>query len=327
MILAVETSCDETSVALYDRDKNIRSVLVASQVDLFKKFGGVVPEIACRKHVEIINPLLNELLALNKVGWKDIEAVAVTNGPGLIGAVLVGVAVAKTISAVISVPLIDVNHLEAHIYSAFIDNEPSFPLIALIVSGGHTNLVYMKDHLIYKTLGRTKDDAAGEAYDKVSKLLNLDYPGGPLIDKYAGKGDPLKIKFPMPMMDESLNFSYSGLKTAVRNFYEKSGNDFSIYDISAGFQRSAIGILMKKLKKAVDEYNVNDIIICGGVACNSLLRSEANEYAQNNGLNLFIPKPIYCTDNAMMVAVAGYRKYVNNISSSLDLDAYSIREL
>lgn len=327
MILGIETSCDETAAAVYESRKGILSDCVASQVKVFKKYGGVIPEVACRKHLEVINLLIKKTLEKAGVNWKDIKACAVSNGPGLIGAVLIGVAAAKAIASTLDIPLIGINHLEAHIYSSFLEGKPKFPIIALIVSGGHTTLVYMPEHLVYKTLGQTKDDAAGEAFDKVAKLLNLEYPGGPLIDKLSRKGNPDAINFPRPYLKAGLDFSFSGLKTAVRNYCFENINNLNIEDVSASFQQAVVEVLIKKLSLALERYKVNQIVICGGVASNTLLRREMSQLAKEKKCLLWIPQAKYCTDNAAMVACAGSYKYKKKKFARMDMDAYSVLEL
>lgn len=328
MILGIETSCDETSVAVYHPEEGIRVNFVASQVNLFKMYGGVIPEVACRRHLEVINPLIDQVLEKAGIKWEDISACAVCYGPGLIGAVLIGVAVAKAIAGAIGIPLIGINHLEAHIYSSFLEASPKFPLLALIVSGGHTNLVYMQGHLSYKTLGQTKDDAVGEAFDKVAKLMGLEYPGGPVIDRLSKKGDPLAIDFPKPYLKEGgFDFSFSGLKTAVRNYYFKNKDNIKIEDVCASFQNSAVEVLVSKLFRAADDYNAKQIIICGGVASNSFLREKISLMGKEKGYSIWIPGLEYCTDNAAMVACAGFYKYRGKNFASLDLDAYSVLDL
>lgn len=327
IILAIETSCDETSVALIENESNVLVNLVSSQVDLHSKYGGVVPEIACRKHLEVINLLIEEALCKVKLKWRNLNAIAVTVGPGLIGAVLIGAAAAKSIAGVLDLPFIAVNHLESHIYANFLEHkEIKFPLVALVVSGGHTNLFYMQEHLKYKLLGQTKDDAAGEAFDKIAKFLKLGYPGGPIIDKLAQKGNPDAINFPRAYLKEEdkYNFSFSGLKTAVINFHKKEEfKKFSLEDICASFQKAVVDVLADKTIKAAQNFKVNQILLSGGVACNTLLRSQMRREAERFGIELFFPSEKLCTDNAAMVGCAAYYKLKAGKTADLTQDAYA----
>ncbi len=316
-ILAIETSCDETSAAVVKDGKEILSNIVASQVEFHKKYGGIVPEIASRKHIEVINPIIKETLEKAKTKLKDLDAVAVTYGPGLVGSLLVGICAAKAMAYSLDVPLIGVNHLEAHIYANFLISnfefrisKPSFPFICLIVSGGHTMLVLVKDHGKYQVLGRTRDDAAGEAFDKVARFLNLEYPGGPIIDKLAKEGNPKAIEFKRPMIEKEFgyDFSFSGIKTAVVNYVSKrkAVSSKQKADIVASFQQALVEVLVEKSIRAAEEFNCKAIALAGGVSANSLLRDLLQSRAKKESFHVHIPPHALCTDNAAMVGCAGY---------------------
>jgi len=325
LIFGIETSCDETSVALVEDGKKTLVNLVRSQLGVHRDFGGVVPELACRKHLELINPLILEAFARTRKNWKDIDAVAVTSGPGLVGAVLIGVASAKAISFALDIPLIGVNHLEGHIYANYLEEGYiPFPSIALLVSGGHTSLILVKDHGKYEILGETRDDAAGEAFDKVARMLHLGYPGGPLIDRLSKEGEAGKIQFPRAMMErkDNFDFSFSGLKTSVV-YYLKSdeGKKARIADIARGFQDAVVDVLVTKTIRAAKKYSTRDILLAGGVARNSALREKMTKEAKKRKINMHIPSLILCTDNAAMIATAGYFLYKRGIISDLSLDA------
>ncbi|MFH1454532.1 MAG: tRNA (adenosine(37)-N6)-threonylcarbamoyltransferase complex transferase subunit TsaD [Armatimonadota bacterium] len=324
-ILAIETSCDETGAAVINNNCEILSNIVSSQIDLHSKYGGVVPEVACRKHLEVLNPVIQEALDKAGICFKDLKAVACANRPGLIGAVLMGVGAAKAISAVCGIPLIAVDHLESHIYANFIEHKDiEFPLVALIVSGGHTSLIYIEDHLKYEILGRTRDDAAGEAFDKVAKALNLGYPGGPKIDELAKKGNEKAISFPKAKLPSPYEFSFSGLKTAVMNFLHKDGLEkHSLPDICASFQKAVVEVLIDNTFKAADDKGVKQILLSGGVVANSSLRKKMEEKAKELNFKLNFPPIKYCTDNAAMTAACAYYKYNKGIFADLSLDAYS----
>ena len=325
LILGIESSCDETSIALVRDGKEILANLVLSQLDVHGEFGGVVPELACRRHLEIINPLLKQALQEAALEWKDIDAVAVTHGPGLVGAVLIGVAAAKALAFSLDIPLIGVNHLEAHIYANYLEKgELPVPSVSLLVSGGHTSLILIKEPGKYEIIGETRDDAAGEAYDKVARMLNLGYPGGPIIDKLAKEGDKKAVVFPRAMMErkDNFDFSFSGLKTSVV-YYLKSeeGKKAAKADIAAGFQEAVVDVLVTKTIRAAKKYDVKHILLAGGVARNSRLREEFRKRARSRKLSFYIPSPILCTDNAAMVATAGYFLYKRGELSDLTLDA------
>jgi len=328
LIMGIETSCDETAAAIVKDGKKIISNIVASQISIHQKYGGVVPEIASRKHMEDIIPVIDK--ALDESGKKitDLSAIAVTYGPGLIGSLLVGLSVAKAIALAKNIPLIGVNHLESHIYANFLEhNEINPPFICLIVSGGHTSLIYIKCFGEYKLLGQTKDDAAGEAFDKIAKFLDLGYPGGPIIEKLAKEGNPSSIQFPRPILnDKSYDFSFSGLKTAVIYYIkklEKENKNIPVSDILASFQQAVTDVLVGKTIKAALKFKTKQIILAGGVAANSSLRREIKEKANLLNIKVFYPSISLCTDNAAMVASAGYYKFKENKKSSLSLDAVS----
>ncbi len=310
IILGIETSCDETAAAVLKDRKEIISNIISSQAQLHNKYGGVVPEIASRKHQENIVPVVRESLNQAGISLNDVDGIAVTQGPGLVGSLLVGINFAKAVSFARKIPLTGINHLEGHLLAPHLEHNISFPNITLVVSGGHTNLYLVKKVGQYKLLGRTRDDAAGEAFDKVAKLLGIGYPGGVAIDKLSKKGNPSAIAFPRPMLhDRSLDFSFSGLKTAVLYHVKEIGinglTDSAVTDIAASFQQAVVDILIEKTVLAADEHHVHAIAITGGVACNSLLRMKMNERAADEGIALFFPSPVFCTDNAAMIALAG----------------------
>lgn len=314
LVLGIETSCDETSAAVVAGGETILSNIVSSQIDLHRKFGGVVPEIASRKHLELINPVIAEALREAQVKVENLSAVAVTQGPGLVGALLVGLATAKALSYATGLDLVGVNHIEGHIYANFLEHRKlNPPLIALIVSGGHTTLAQMKDHGNYEILGQTLDDAAGEAFDKVAGFLGLGYPGGPLIDRIARQGNPQAINFPRAMLGaKSYDFSFSGLKTAVLNYVSKAkaeGRIISTADLCASFQAAVIDVQVHKLIEAAKEKNIHRIVLAGGVAANTYLREKASRRAKEEGLQLSYPSAALCTDNAAMIACLGYFRW------------------
>jgi N6-L-threonylcarbamoyladenine synthase len=311
LILGIETSCDETSASVVEDGSVVRSNIISSQVAFHQPYGGVVPEVASRKHLELINPVIEEALSAAGAGFGDIGAVAVTIGPGLIGALLVGLAAAKAIAYTLGVPLVGVNHLEAHIHGNFLQ-DPTLkpPLVALLVSGGHTILAYMDKDGAIKTLGETLDDAAGEAFDKIARFLGLGYPGGPAIDKLAAEGDASKVVLPRAMIDRpDYDFSLSGLKTAVLNYVtklEKAGQPVPLADLAAGFQAAIVDVQVAKTIRAAEEYKVKRIVLAGGVAANAGLRDALGQAAAAKGLTLSVPSLELCTDNAAMVASLAY---------------------
>jgi len=327
-ILGIETSCDETAAAVVEDGKVIKSNVVASQVQIHQRYGGVVPEIASRKHLECIIPVIDEALKVSQKKLDDLSGIAVTYGPGLIGSLLVGLSVAKAISFARNIPLVGVNHLEAHIYANFLENRNlKPPFICLVASGGHTSLIYVQDFGNYQLIGETRDDAAGEVFDKISKFLNLGYPGGPVIERLAKQGNSLAIKFTRPFFrTEGYDFSFSGLKTAVIYCLKdkKDGkNSLQIEDILASFQKAIIDILVEKTLKAAQDFKTKYVVLAGGVSANQLLRKNIRERARQINLRVFHPSVNLCTDNAAMVASAGYYKLKNKEKSFLDLEGIS----
>lgn len=329
-ILAIETSCDETSAAVVKEGREILSNIVASQVEFHKKYGGIVPEIASRKHIEVINPIIKEALDKANVELKDIDAVAVTYGPGLVGSLLVGICAAKAIAYSLNIPLIGVNHLEAHIYANFLNAGTVFPFVCLIVSGGHTMVILVKDHGKYQVLGRTRDDAAGEAFDKVARFLKLGYPGGPIIDGLAKEGNPNAIDFKRPMIEKEFgyDFSFSGIKTAVVNYVNKTKDQrLKTEDLVASFQKAIVDVLVEKTIRASKEFNCQAIALAGGVSANSLLRSMLRSRADEEKIEVHIPPHELCTDNAAMVGCAGYFHLKQQRISDLKLPAVATLRL
>ena len=311
LILGIESSCDETAAAVIKNGREVLSNVINSQIDLHKKYGGVVPEIASRKHIENIDAVVEEALSLANVTIDDIDAIAVTYGPGLVGALLVGVSFAKAYAYALNKPLIPVHHIKGHIMANFIEHkdlEP--PFVCLVASGGHSHIVLVEDYTKFKILGRTRDDAAGEAFDKISRVLGLGYPGGPLIDKLAKDGNQDAIKFPRVRIDkDSLDFSFSGVKTAVINYLHKAeqqGVTVNKADVSASFQAAVTDVLCEHTIEAAIKNNIKTITIAGGVASNSELRQKMTALAKEKGIDVLYPSPILCTDNAAMVACAGY---------------------
>lgn len=326
LILGVETSCDETSAAVIADGKTVLSNVVSSQIPVHQKFGGVVPEIASRKHVELISSVIHEAVQEAKIEMRDISAIAVTYGPGLVGALLVGVSAAKALAYALGIPLIGLNHLEGHIYANFLaDPALAFPLMCLVVSGGHTDLVYLEAHGTYTLVGSTRDDAAGEAFDKVARAMGLGYPGGPLIDKLAKEGDPLAVELPRAYLEPgSLDFSFSGLKSASLNFLNKAkmkDEPVNKADLAASFQQAVVDVLVDKALDAACKYKVQTMILAGGVAANSKLRKALQEKGEPRGIKLQFPPLEYCTDNAAMIACAGYYKYLRGQFAPLTLNA------
>lgn len=336
IVLGIETSCDETSVALVQDGRTILSNIVCSQTDWHKHFGGIVPEIASRKHVELIFPALDLALKEASVELNSISGVAVTCGPGLITSLAVGLAVAKAICASLNKPLIPVNHLEGHMLSAFLsDSELDFPFLCLIVSGGHSELVYAHDLGQYEVLGRTRDDAAGEAFDKVARVLGLGFPGGPAIDKAASSGDPSAIAFPRADMGESLDFSFAGLKTAVARFVEgysdisttRDTSECAIANIAASFQEAVVDMLIQQTERAIQMTKASSLAVVGGVAANKRLRQRMSELASRYEIKLVIPPIALCTDNAAMIACAGCYRLERGLIADLDIDAVAVWDL
>lgn len=322
-ILAIESSCDETSASVILNGKVLNNIVATQSVH--EKYGGVVPELASRAHQENLIPVILEAISTSGISKDKFSAVAFTRGPGLMGSLLVGVSFAKAFAYGQKIPLIEVNHMQAHVLAHFIDDpKPTFPFICLTVSGGHTQLVLVKDYLVMEVVGETQDDAVGEAFDKTAKLLGLPYPGGPLIDKYAAKGNPKAFQFPITRMP-GLNYSFSGIKTAVLYFLRdqlKANPQFieeNLADLCASIQYSLIEMLLIKLKEAVKQYGVKEIAIAGGVSANTGLRKTLSELAEQKGWNLYIPKFEYCTDNAAMIAMAAHFKFLKGEFSSMDV--------
>ncbi|WP_394913370.1 tRNA (adenosine(37)-N6)-threonylcarbamoyltransferase complex transferase subunit TsaD [uncultured Robinsoniella sp.] len=325
-ILAIESSCDETAASVVKNGREVLSNIISSQIELHKLYGGVVPEIASRKHIEKINQVIEEALEEADMTLDDMDAIGVTYGPGLVGALLVGVAEAKAISYAKKLPLIGVHHIEGHISANYIENldlEP--PFICLVVSGGHTHLVVVKDYGKYEIIGRTRDDAAGEAFDKVARAIGLGYPGGPKIDKLSKEGNPNAIKFPKAhVADAPYDFSFSGLKSAVLNYLNgcKMKNETIVEaDVAASFQKAVTEVLVEHAMMAVKEYGYDKFAIAGGVASNSTLRSAMEVACRENGVQFYHPSPIFCTDNAAMIGVAAYYEFIQGTRHGLDLNA------
>ncbi len=324
-VLGIETSCDETAAAVVDDGRTILSNVIASQVDLHRRFGGVVPELASRKHLERIFPVIDEALEQAGISLQEIEGIAVTQGPGLVGALAVGMAAAKGMALSLQRPLVGINHLEGHIYSTFLAHPSvAFPALALIVSGAHTDLILMRDHGVYQTLGRTRDDAAGEAFDKIARAMGLGYPGGPAIDRLSQEGDPYAVPLPLPFADRSSDFSFSGLKTAaVRALRGYETDQQFLADLAAGVQRVIVEVLVQKTLRAAEEHAPKSLLLAGGVAANSRLRSQMAQAAEERRYPLYVPSPILCTDNAAMIAVAGFFRLARGQVATLSLSVAS----
>ena len=325
-ILAIESSCDETAAAVVKNGREVLSNVISSQIDLHKLYGGVVPEIASRKHIEKINEVVEEAMRQADASFGDIDAIAVTYGPGLVGALLVGVAFAKALSFAEGIPLVGVHHIEGHISANYIENknlEP--PFMCLVVSGGHTHLVHVRGYGEYEILGRTRDDAAGEAFDKVARAIGLGYPGGPKIEKLAKQGNAKAIPFPRAKVADGLyDFSFSGLKSAVLNYIngcKMKGEAICEADIAASFQDAVIDVLTMRAMDAAENYNVSKFAIAGGVASNQTLREAVEMACVERGIEFYHPSPIFCTDNAAMIGAAGYYEFVKGVTHGLDLNA------
>jgi N6-L-threonylcarbamoyladenine synthase len=324
LIMGIETSCDETCVAILRGPNDVLANVISSSADLHSKYGGVVPEVASRAHVQAINPAIAEALRTADVTLWDMSAIAVTVGPGLIGSLVVGVAAAKSLASVLEVPLLAINHLEAHIYANFIEHldfQP--PAVGLVVSGGHTLLVHMQAHGIYEVLGETLDDAAGEAFDKVARYLGIGFPGGPAIDQMALGGNRRAIKFPRPVMKQGYDFSFSGLKTAVQDYMRKqeaAGTPPKLADVCASFQEAAVDVQVSKTIKAAQEYGVPTVFMSGGVAANSRLRELLTVKCEESELRLHYPSLVYCTDNAAMVAACGHYRFIRGIRTDIEVE-------
>jgi len=326
-VLGIETSCDETAAAVIENGRALLGSTVASQMEIHARYGGVFPEVASRQHVLSIVPVIEDALSKAHLALNDIDAIAVTRGPGLAGSLLVGVNAAKGLALGSGLPLIGVNHLEGHLYSAWVYNagdtppeEPQFPLMVLLVSGGHTELNLMTDHLEYKRLGSTLDDAAGEAFDKVARLLGLGYPGGPLIQRTSEEGDPTRFRFPRAWLEGTWDFSFSGIKTAVlkeAKGYESRGRSLPVSDMAASFQAAVVDVLFNKTIRAAREFGVKEILVAGGVSANRALREA---FRGQNEYKVHIPPLSLCTDNAAMIAAAGYYRFTAGHVSNMDMD-------
>ncbi|MFP4347113.1 MAG: tRNA (adenosine(37)-N6)-threonylcarbamoyltransferase complex transferase subunit TsaD [Desulfococcaceae bacterium] len=327
IVLGIETSCDETAAAVVRDGRDILSSVVASQIDIHRRYGGVVPELASRKHLEAIVPVVEEALDSAGLNSKDLDALAATRGPGLVGALLVGFSFAKGYAYTLDLPWCGVNHLEAHLNSVFLGSTPpAFPFAALLVSGGHTSIYFVKSHTEFEFMGGTRDDAAGEAFDKVSKMLGLGYPGGPVIGKLSESGDPARIRFPRPFLDKTeFDFSFSGIKTAVNRYIQTHASTYAdeIPHIVAGFQEAVVDVLVFKLIRAAEDRGCGHIAVVGGVAANRRLRDRVIEEAGTKGLSVHIPPMDLCGDNAAMIAAAGYHSLKKGERSHLDSDVYS----
>ena len=326
LILAIESSCDETAASVVKNGREVLSNVISSQIELHKLYGGVVPEIASRKHIEKINQVIEEALEQADMTLEDMDAIGVTYGPGLVGALLVGVAEAKAIAYAANKPLVGVHHIEGHISANYIENpELEPPFVCLVVSGGHTHLVLVNDYGKYQIIGRTRDDAAGEAFDKVARAIGLGYPGGPKIDKLSKEGNPNAIKFPKAHIEDSpYDFSFSGVKSAVLNYLngaQMKGEAVVEADIAASFQKAVTDVLVEHAMKAVKDFGVKKFAIAGGVASNSTLRGAMKEACERNEVEFYYPSPIYCTDNAAMIGVAAYYEYMAGVRHGWDLNA------
>jgi N6-L-threonylcarbamoyladenine synthase len=318
-ILGIDTSCDDTSASIVENGNKIISNIVSSQNEIHQKYGGIVPELASRRHIEMIIPVVDEAIHKAGVGFDDISAIAVSKGPGLIGSLLVGVCFAKALSFAKNIPLVPINHLEGHIISIFLEASPEFPFLALVVSGGHTTFYIVNGVGLYSELGRTRDDAAGEAFDKVAKLLGFGYPGGPIIDMIAAKGNADAISFPRGLIKDNFDVSFSGLKTAVFNHIRKYPES-SREDVAASFQSAVIDILLNRALDSARANKINRIVLSGGVASNSGLRKQLREKALKQGIDVYLPSVHLCTDNAAMIASAGYYHFINEETADYDLN-------
>ena len=323
LLLAIESSCDEMAMAVLKDQREFLSSVVASQIDIHAMYGGVVPEIASRKHVECVSVVLKETLKQANIKMEDLDAICVTKGPGLVGSLHIGLQVAKTLSLAYDKPLIGVHHIAGHIYANNYEKDIVYPALCLVVSGGHTELVLMKHPYSFEVIGETLDDAVGEAYDKVGRVLNLPYPGGPVLDKMAHLGKA-SYHLPKPLDDDSYNFSFSGLKSAVLNYLNQcqmKGEEVNRADVAASFQQSVTDVLTEHTVGAAKRLGIKKVAIAGGVASNSSLRAQMEEACRKNGLEFYHPSPIFCTDNAAMIGVAGYYEYKKGIRDGWDLNA------
>lgn len=329
--LGIESSCDETACAVIEDGRRVLSSIIASQADLHSQYGGVVPELASRMHVEAIVPCISEAMYQAGVDYSQIDAVCVTKGPGLVGALLVGVSAAKALCEVKGIPLVGVNHMAGHIAANYL-TDPSWepPFLCLVVSGGHSEILLIKDYSDMEYICATRDDAAGEAFDKIARVIGLGYPGGPKLDKASKEGDPSAFSFPAPKISDSLDFSFSGIKTAALNTINQirlKGEEVNVNDFAASYQDAICSILSDRLKKAVKLTNMKKICLAGGVSANSCLRQKITDMAVRNNLKLCLPKMAYCTDNAAMIASAGYYDFICGKRDSLDMNAYPSLEM
>lgn len=319
LILGIDTSCDDTAAAIVENGRRIISNVISNQNKIHEKYGGIVPELASRRHIEMIWPVVSEVFINASVSFKDISAVSVTYAPGLIGSLLVGVCFAKSLSFVNSVPLVAVNHLEGHIFSPFLEHDPKFPFIALIASGGHTSIYVVSGYGNYTEIGRTRDDAAGEAYDKVAKLLGFGYPGGPIIEDLARNGDPFAIDFPRSKLQDSFDFSFSGLKTAV--LYHIRNNPYvRKEDVAASFQSAVTDVLVDRVREVSEKNKICHVALSGGVSANSAIRHAFTATAEKHNWELYLPSRHLCTDNAAMIASAGYYRFKRGETADMSLN-------
>ena len=330
LLLAIESSCDETAAAVLQDGINLLSSVVDSQIEVHSPYGGVVPELASRRHIETVYPVVDQALKQAAIRLDQLDAIAVTQGPGLIGSLLIGMSFAKAIAYVENIPCIGVNHMAGHLLSVFLgENHPGFPYVALVASGGHSSIYLVDDPLSFKQIGQTRDDAAGEAFDKVAKLLDLGYPGGPIISERAEKGNPEAVNFPRAWLEtDSLDFSFSGVKTAVVNYVNKckqKEEELHIPDICASFQEAVADVLIEKTIRAAKKSGVSRVVLAGGVGANQRLREHLTKRGQDENISVFMPPKHFCTDNAAMIAIAGYHLFSNNQyeSGSLNMDVYS----
>lgn len=326
LVLGIESSCDETAAAVVKNGREMLSNVINSQIDIHKRYGGVVPEIASRCHIEAVNAVIDEALEQAGVTFDDINAIAVTYGPGLVGALLVGVSTAKALAYALKKPLVNVHHIKGHICANYIAH-PGLkpPFTCLVASGGHSHIVYAEDFIKYEIMGMTRDDAAGEAFDKIARILGLGYPGGPKIDKLAKEGNPHAVEFPrVKMAGDSLDFSFSGVKTAVINYVhklEQKGESYNKADIAASFQNAVTDVLCSHTIEAAKRRNSDTIVLAGGVASNSVLREKMIQPAEKQGIKVLFPPPVLCTDNAAMIAAAGYFEYISGTRAEMTLNA------